>query len=153
MKIEERKKIVIRLLSRAHSQAAKEAEIIKGASDPSLEFVYEHLRKHILAKFLLSDDCTEDGLRELVKLSLARTMKLDKSLLKELDKAAPCDNVSSASAKKILLLYAIQKDLAIQPDAAVLTTRATVMELAKLVYFQLSQDKREQQGKGHEKND
>jgi hypothetical protein len=132
--VEERKKIVAKLLSIAHAQAAKEAKIVINESNPSLEFVCEHLRKYILAKLLLSDDCTEDRLSRLVKLSLARSMKLNQSLLKELDNAAPCDNVSSASAKKILLLYAIQKDFAIRPDAAELITKTTVMELARLVH-------------------
>lgn len=134
MTIEERRELVIHLLSMAHSKAEKEAEIIRNELEPSLEFVYEHLRKYILAKFLLSEENEEDQLQELVELSLARSMKLDPKIIKKFDKAVPCDNVSSASAKKVMLLYAVQKDLNIHPDAELLTSKKGVRELAALVH-------------------
>lgn len=134
MTIEERKNLVIHLLSMAHAKAENEAEIIRNESDPSLEFVYEHLRKYILAKFLLSEDCMEDQLQELGELSLARSIKLDPKMIKKFDKAVPCDNVSSASAKKVMLLYAIQKDLNIHPEAELLISQKDVRGLSVLVH-------------------
>lgn len=134
MNAEERKKLVQQLLQSAHARADQEARIIREKENPSLEFVYLHLRRYILAKYMLTEDCEEEEIHSLVELSLARTMKLDQKLIKELDKATTCDKISSASAKKILLLYAIQKDLRIHPDAAMLTTRKTVGELAELVH-------------------
>jgi hypothetical protein len=118
----------------AHAKAENEAEIIRNESDPSLEFVYEHLRKYILAKFLLSEDCMEDQLQELGELSLARSIKLDPKMIKKFDKAVPCDNVSSASAKKVMLLYAIQKDLNIHPEAELLISQKDVRGLSVLVH-------------------
>ncbi len=118
----------------AHAKAENEAEIIRNESDPSLEFVYEHLRKYILAKFLLSDNCMEDQLQELAEQSLARSIKLDPKMIKKFDKAVPCDNVSSASAKKVMLLYAIQKDLHIHPDAELLISQKNVRGLSVLVH-------------------
>lgn len=118
----------------AHAKAENEAEIIRNESDPSLKFIYEHLRKYILAKFLLSEDCMEDQLQELAELSLARSIKLDPKMIKKFDKAVPCDNVSSASAKKVMLLYAIQKDLHIHPDAEFLISQKDVRGLSVLVH-------------------
>lgn len=133
MKIEERKKLVLRLLQRAHAKAEEEAQIIRCKTNPTVEFVHSHLHRYILAKFMLPEDCEEDDLRTLVELSLSRTTKLDPKLLKELDKATTCDKISSASAKKIMLLYAMQKDLGVHPNAAELTEKKTVAELARLM--------------------
>jgi len=134
MDIESRKKLVSRLLTNARQRAAREAEILRSEPDPTCEFIYEHLRKYILAKLLLTEESEESGLMDLIEKSLASSMKLDKKILKELDSARTCDNMSSASTKKVMLLFAIRKDLKINPDAAELTTRATLAELAELVH-------------------
>ena len=134
MNIEARKKLVVRILKNAGQRAAREAEIIRNEPAPAYEFVYEHLRKYILAKLLLSEDSEENGLMDLIEKSLANSMKLDRTILKELDTARTCDNMSSASTKKVMLLFAVRKDLKINPDAAALIARATLPELAKLVH-------------------
>ena len=134
MNIEQRKNLVARLLENAGLKSECEAEAIKNEKNPTYEFTYEHLRKYILAKLLLTEDDEEDGFMDLIEKSLANSMKMDRRILKELDTARTCDNMSSASTKKVMLLFAIRKDLMINPDAAELTTRKTVAELAQLVH-------------------
>ncbi len=138
MELEKRKQELAQQLSAAQARASREAEQVRSAPNPSLGFVQEHLRKYILAKLLLSEDCMEDELRELMVSSLKRTMKLDQNLLRELDTAAPCNNVSTLSAKKILLLYAVVKDIAPGADAAALVSKTRVSELAQMVHALLN---------------
>ena len=134
----DRKKIVAALLSSSKQAAVKEAMAIKTEKAPSREFVYTHLKRYILAKFMLEGTCAEDNLRELTILSLERTMKLDKSLIRDLDQAAPCDHATSESTKKVLLLYAIQRDLEIKPKPSDLTEAVTVYDLSDVVYAALT---------------
>lgn len=134
MDVEARKKIVVRLLSASKQATAEEAEILKNASAPTLEFVYEHIRKYVLYKYLLSQECEEDNIRELARLSLARTMKIDKDVIRNLDQATPCDHATSESTKKVLLLYAVQKDLELKPNPEKIAKIETVSALADYVY-------------------
>ena len=134
-----RKKIVIKLLNNAHSKAIEEARILRSESSPTLDFVEEHLRKYILSKFLLPENCNENNITVLAELSLAHSLSLDRKLIKELDTAAPCDNVSSASAKKVLLFYSLCKDIDVHPDVSLLVSQKTISSLSKVVLASLRQ--------------
>ena len=131
---EQRKDLVTRLLEKGRRKTEEEIQIILNASKPDMEFLYTHIRQYILAKFMLEPDCEEDDLMELSALSLARTMKIDRSLLKSLDTATPCDHATSESAKKVLLLFALQRDLGVKPDPAAMADAKTVRELTELIY-------------------
>lgn len=137
MNVEERKKLVAGLLGKAKSAALREAEIVKQEEHLTLEFLQEHLYKYILSKYLLGDDVQEDNIRELAKLSVQRTMKLDSKMLRNLDQATPCDHATSDSTKKVLLLYSVQKDFGIHPRAEEYAAIESVAELAELVYYEL----------------
>lgn len=139
MNIEDRKKLVARILSKAKEETGKEVEIIKNESNPSLEFIYEHIRKYVLSKYLLSPDVEEKSIRELAKLSLARTMKIDPKIIHNLDQATPCDHATSESAKKVLLLYAVQKDLELPPNPEKISKVEDLDALAQYVYEALAQ--------------
>ena len=134
MNAQARKKLVASLLSASKQAAVREAAAILAEPEPSLSFVRLHLKRYITCKFMLEADCAEDRLMELASLSLQRTMKLDRNLIRELDQAAPCDHATSESTKKVLLLYAIQKDLSIHPEPSELTEAVTVQDLALVVY-------------------
>lgn len=140
MNREERKKLVETLLAKAKNTALEEAEIVKKEPNLTYAFVYAHLRKYILSKYLLGEDVEEDNIRELAKLSLEKTMNLDRRMLHQLDQATPCDHATSESTKKVLLLYSIQKDFEIHPDAERYTAVESVVELAKLVYNERKTD-------------
>lgn len=137
MNVEQRKKLVERLLSAAKEKTEQEAQIIKNASCPTLDFIYEHVRNYVLSKYLLPPECCEDSIRELAVLSLARTMKLDKNVIRNLDTATPCDHATSESTKKVLLLYAVQKDLELPPAPEKISKVETVSQLAEYVYTSL----------------
>lgn len=136
MTVEERKKIVASILEKAKSSASLEAEIVRNEANPSPEFVKEHLKKFIAYKFMLDPekDMEEDDIRKLAVLSLEKTMKLDKTMIKQLDQATPCDHATSESAKKVLLLFAVQKEFKIKPDPAELAATESVEALSKLVW-------------------
>lgn len=134
MDVEARRKIVARLLSASKQATIEEAQILKNEPSPTLEFVYEHIRKYVLSKYLLPPDCEGDSIRELARLSLARTMKIDKNVIHDLDQATPCDHATSESTKKVLLLYAVQKDLELPPNPEKIAKIETVTALAAYVY-------------------
>lgn len=137
MDVKDRKQLVEKLLSASHQIASKEAEQIRQEAHPSLEFIYGHLKSYVLSKFMLPPDCEADDIKELAALSLARTMKLDQDAIRNLDQATPCDHATSESTKKALLLYAVQKDLTLKPDAEKIAKVSTVTELAKYVHAAL----------------
>ncbi|MCC8081051.1 MAG: hypothetical protein LIO80_03385 [Lachnospiraceae bacterium] len=137
MDIAGRKELVAKLLSASQKRSAQEAEKIRQEPHPSLKFIYEHLRNYVLSKFMLTPDCETDDIKDLASLSLARTMKLDPDVIHSLDQATPCDHATSESAKKVLLLYAVQKDLELKPDAEKISKVSTVTELAEYVYAAL----------------
>ena len=99
-----------------------------------MDFIYEHIRKYVLSKFLLGPDCEETGIRELAKLSLARTMKIDPKVIHSLDQATPCDHATSESAKKVLLLFAVQKDLGLKPNPEKIAKVEDLYALAKYIF-------------------
>lgn len=140
MTVEERKKLVASILEKAKSNASNEALIVRSESNPSVEFVYEHLKKFIAYKFMLDPekDMAEDDIRKLALLSLEKTMKLDKDMIKQLDQATPCDHATSESAKKVLLLFAVQKEFGIKPDPAKLAATESVKALVELVWSHLN---------------
>lgn len=134
MKIEDRKKIVARLLSRAKEETQKEVDMLRKEENPTLDFIYEHIRNYVLSKFLLPPDCEETGIPELARLSLARTMKIDPDVIHSLDFATPCDHATSESAKKVLLLFAVQRDLGLKPNPEKIAKVGNLHELAQYIY-------------------
>ncbi len=140
MDVEERKNIVANLLSSANQEAAKEAQLIKAEPNAGREFLYEHLRNFVLSKYLLPPDCEETDLKELATLSLARTMKLDKEMIRSLDQATPCDHATSESTKKVLLLYAVQTDLCLPPNPEKIGRLSNLSELTDYVYQALRKE-------------
>ncbi|MCR5666211.1 MAG: hypothetical protein K6G01_05225 [Eubacterium sp.] len=129
-----RRQLVMNILNKAREATLKEAEAIKANPNPTRDFLEEHIRSYVLSKYLLSPDTREDDIKALASLSLARTMKLDVKLIHELDTATPCDHATSESTKKVLLLYAVQKDLELPPNPEKLSNVTTVTELVDYVY-------------------
>ncbi|SDB26836.1 hypothetical protein [Eubacterium oxidoreducens] len=134
MDAKQRRQLVINILNKAKEATSKEAEQIKANKNPTREFIEEHVRRYVLSKYLLAPDVKEDDIKALASLSLARTMKLDVKLIHELDTATPCDHATSESTKKVLLLYAVQKDLELPPNPEKLSNVTTVTELVDYIY-------------------
>ena len=132
METKERKDLVAELLRRARGPEA-EAEALNAVPDAPYEYVLEHLRRYVLAKYMLPPDCEEDEILALARRSLEITLKLDENALRELDQATPCNHATSEITKKVLLLYAVQRDLRLPENPPALAAVKTVTELARYV--------------------
>ena len=132
METKERKDLVAELLRRARGPEA-EAEALNAVPDAPYEYVLEHLRRYVLLKYMLPPECAEDDIRALARLSLEVTLKLNANALRELDQATPCNSATSETTKKVLLLYAVQRDLRLPENPAALSRVKTVPELAQYV--------------------
>ncbi|MCR5082561.1 MAG: hypothetical protein K6B15_03715 [Parasporobacterium sp.] len=133
MDADKRKQIVAKLLSAAKSGAEEEANAILNANALSYDFVYEHIRGYILKKYVLSMDETEEDLKALARISLAKMMKIDPEVIRELDMATPCDKATSESTKTALLLYAIQRDLDLPSNPKEYAAVENIPELARYI--------------------
>jgi hypothetical protein len=138
----QRKQLVVKILSKAKEETSKEVELIKNAPDITMDFLQIHIRNYVLSKYLLSSDCEETNIKELAKVSLARTMKIDPKMIRQLDQATPCDHATSESAKKVLLLYAVQTDFHLPENPEKLSNVETLEELAEYVYEALPRQNR-----------
>ena len=107
------------LLKNQKNTAAAYMEVIRNAEPLTYELFHKNLRGFVLTKYMLDEnDFTEESsFDDLVEISLAKTMKIDKSLVEEFDTAQSCDGATSAMAKKVLLFMAIQKELNIELPA------------------------------------
>jgi len=133
MDIDKRRKLVAELLAVSKYGPQAEADAINNTSEPSFEFVEPRLRRYVLKKYMLPPGCEEDDILALARMSLEITLKLDENALRELDQATPCNHAKSETTKKVLLLYAVQRDLHLPENPAVLAAVKTVTELAHYV--------------------
>lgn len=133
MDADKRKQIVAKLLSAAKNGAEEEANAILNAKELSYDFVYEHIRGYIFKKYVLPPDETEEDLKALARISLAKMMKIDPDVIRELDMATPCDKATSESTKTALLLYAIQRDLSLPSNPKEYAAVENIPELARYI--------------------
>ncbi len=133
MNIEQRKAFVQKILLNSKQKAVKEIDAIRKEAHPDYEFMFEHLRRFILAKYMLDPNVEETNISSLAALSLAKVMNLDKDVIRSLDHATPCDQATSESTKRILLLFAVQKALDLSPDPIVLAKVDTIDALTEYV--------------------
>ena len=133
MEASERKKLVAELLAGNAAVPKKEAAALNARPEGSYRYVLGHLRRYVLAKYMLPPDCRENNIRALARLSLEITLKLDENTLRELDQATPCNHATSEITKKVLLLYAVQRDLRLPENPPALAAVKTVTELARYI--------------------
>ncbi len=133
MDADKRKQIVAKLLSAAKSGAEEEAKLLLDAPKLEYDFVYEHIRGYILKKYVLSPDETEEDLKALARISLAKMMKIDAEVRRELDMATRCDKATSESTKTALLLYVIQRDLGLPSNPKEYAAVENIPELARYI--------------------
>ena len=133
MDIEKRRKLVAELLSASKYGPQAEADAINNAPGASFDYIEPRIRRYVLKKYMLPPDCEEDNILALARMSLEITLKLDENALRELDQATPCNHAKSETTKKVLLLYAVQKDLHLPENPPALAAVKTVTELALYV--------------------
>ena len=121
-------------LLRCISAATEEARMIRECLQPDEAFLRTHLRKYILAKFMLPEGSVEtEGIRDLVDASLARMMRAAPELVEELDTARSCAGATSAMVKKALLFQAMERDLQLDLPAREMAAAADIPALARLI--------------------
>lgn len=128
------------LLKAQKNTAAAYAEKIRNTEPLTHDVFYDCMRGFVLTKYMLgeSDFTPESSFDDLVEISLAKTMKIDKSLVEEFDTARSCDGATSAMAKKVLLFMAIQKELNIELPAGPTAKLKSLDELIELTWEQLN---------------
>lgn len=117
----------------ASRSVAKEQAILM-ASSSSSEQLHEHLHAYVRAKYLLDPCEEEDNLDNLTDMSISKALKIDRSLLHDVDIAAECTGSTSRMRKKVLLIMSIQKDLKCELDAALTAQADTLTDLAQLIF-------------------
>ena len=121
-------------LLRAKEASQREIDAIFAAQPLRLDFLRERLTDFVLAKFLLTREEAEGvDFQKLSQLSLAKSMKISRELVKEFDMAQGCAGTSSEIAKKTLLFLALQKQLKLELPARALPRIHSFQELAELV--------------------
>lgn len=123
------------LLLCARKREAEHLARIRAAVPLTREMLQKELRQYILSKYMLTGvDCGTDNFNELTELSLSRSMKVSKDLVKEFDTAKSCDGATSAMAKKVLLFMNIEKVLEIQIPAEQSAKNITLTQLLGLIW-------------------
>ncbi len=129
---------VKQLLLDSKVKAKEEAHLLQNRECLSLKYVEAHVRKYIYYKYLLTEEdaCTDD-INELAELSLSKSVKLDRSIVENIERNSTCNSASSATMKKVLLYMAIQKDLNIKLDAKKTALIQYIADLSALIFEEL----------------
>jgi hypothetical protein len=135
------------LILSSKKAANADIEAIESHCPLTKEFFEEKLTDYVLHKYLLTrEDYERAGgvFNDLTELSLAKSMKISKELVREFDLAKSCDGVSSAMAKKVLLFRSIEKAFDIQLPAKQTAKFKYLSELSDMTWEALhSRDKLE----------
>lgn len=122
-------------LLRANEESRRQIQRIFDCVPLTFPVLRESLADFVLAKFMLTREETEGvDFQKLSEMSLAKSMKISKELVKEYDMARGCAGTSSEIAKKTLLFMAIQKQLKIEFPAEKLPHLHSFQDLAELVW-------------------
>ncbi|MGN1002483.1 MAG: hypothetical protein ACI4PC_06895 [Oscillospiraceae bacterium] len=125
------------LILRSKKAAGQRMEALRSLEALDRTYFSQQLTGFILDKYLLTQEdllAVDGDFNALTELSLSKSMKISKDLVKEFDLARSCDGASSAVAKKVLLFMAIQKALSIQIPAELTVKFKTVDELCGIVW-------------------
>lgn len=130
--------IMERLLA-SKKAAQHEIELILAKEDLTVNFVSEHLRKYILDKYFLDEECCPtDNINDIMLISLERALKIDRNLIKETEKGGACDRGTPVMTKRILLFLALQRELNIVLPPAEAAKAKTIAQLAQIVFKALT---------------
>ncbi|MEA5002700.1 MAG: hypothetical protein VB081_04310 [Christensenella sp.] len=121
-------------LLQSKEAAARVAAAILANEKPDRKFLNKHLRQYLERKFMLEqDECASDDIDELSKASIAKSLKISKELLKEVDLATSCEGATSATIKKVLFFMAVQRELGIRLAPDDIAQVKTLEDLTELV--------------------
>lgn len=139
----------------ADTRAKEQMDRLKAMDSPSLTDYETCIHRYVLAKFLLDDEpnvSTQD-LNELASLSVRKAHRLKPAGNERdmLDISGRCGSVSSAAAKKVLLLVALQKEMEIDLTSVDTAYIETTGHLAQTV-MQLRNEKKVDERPGSAEN-
>lgn len=123
-----------RLLA-AKANAKTEMDIILAEPMPSKMFLYEHLRKYVLAKYMLDMEiCPTDIINEIMLISLERAMRTDRAFIEEYERGGSCESTTPTITKRILLFMALQQELNIKLAPQKMANVVSIADLANLIW-------------------
>ncbi|MCD8099668.1 MAG: hypothetical protein LUE06_03685 [Oscillospiraceae bacterium] len=123
--------------------AAIHAKLIMEQSPLVSSYFCFHMRAYILEKFLLTDtDAPPENLKELARLSIAKSLAMSPELSVIYDTSAGCSNAKSEDTKIALLLRAIEKDLQVTLPLPKAVYAETVSELLHVIWDTLPEAKK-----------
>lgn len=126
-----------RLLA-ANAAAAEQINFIRSGATKDYSVLFNHVRQYVMHKFLLTEaDLCTDNLFELAEISIANSTNIRRQDLAELDVSLNCTGESSVITKKVLLLLALQKGLAIQFSPDETADIETLPQLAAVIFRDL----------------
>ena len=132
--------IVKRQLEAVSAGAEREIQALKeklpGVTKQALA---EHLRRFILAKFLLDADCEETDIRKLSQLSIEKLLSISERELNTSDLGLGCGGTSSVDNKIILLFMALGRELDISINPLKMPALKTVSQLTEEVFGLLTE--------------
>lgn len=125
-------------LLRSKEESQRQVQAVYACRPLRFPVLRECLTEFVLAKYMLTREEAEGvDFQQLADLSLAKTMKISKELVKEFDMAQGCSGTTSVMAKKTLLFMAVQKQLRIELPAEKLPRIHSFAELAELVWDEM----------------
>lgn len=135
---------VFSLIQASRKAAALQISQLKAEKALNYTMVDRYLRAYILSKYLLSEQELPEGevFSDIVRASLAKSMKISGKLVEQFDRAQSCDGTTSAMAKKILLILAIQRELEILLDETACAKIATLSDFTRLVFDTMAKSPR-----------
>ncbi|MEA4853438.1 MAG: hypothetical protein VB082_04065 [Christensenella sp.] len=126
-------------LLQSKKAAAHEADVILAKKEPSIVFLNQHIKRYLFCRFMLEEgECTSDNIDELCRVSIAKSLKIGKELLKEVDIATSCEGATSATIKKVLFFMALQRELGMRLSPDEIAHVETIKDLAELIFCELS---------------
>ena len=129
----ERAKIAGRLKA-SFARANEQIALILAEEAPEPEALRPRLHAYICARFLLEEgECDSEDIIELSERSIQKAVQMRGLGVKVSDVSPGCADVSSAAAKKALLLTGLQKALGIEFNAIQAAYYDTVSDLAQAV--------------------
>lgn len=122
-------------LMAAKAHAKTEMDIILAEPMPSKMFLHEHLRKYVLAKYMLDEEvCPTDIINEIMFISLERAMHTDRALIKEYERGGSCESTTPAITKRILLFMTLQQELNIKLAPYEMARVVSIADLTDLIW-------------------
>lgn len=122
-------------LLKAKAHAKTEIDIILAEPLPTKMFLYEHLRKYVLAKYMLDEEvCPTDIINEIMLISLEKAIRTDRALIMEYERGGSCESTTPVITKRILLFMTLQQELNIKLVPQEMAQIISIEDLVNLIW-------------------